>query len=197
MGIGMNWLQKIAKVIDTQHIPYQIYAALQYATRKDWKIHKQDSYRDWRSSRRDAAVFKASYSTTVVYSDTEKSGVTVQVMWQLPFDSKEFDTATGLGGMQFQAFLRTTPDLKGSGGWVREYNDKVVTSPLLATPNEVAEWVEKVFRNGFDDPKDNDGGFDNDNDDDSDLFPEWPYPEEEEVDSEQMAVIKRNPGYMG
>lgn len=195
----MNWLQKIAKILEVRHIPYQIYAALQYATQKDWKMYERESYRDWywSSHRKDAAIFGASYTTKITYTEGEQAEVAIKVMWQLPFRSKDdeslfFDTATGLDGMLLQAFLTLTPVLKSPGkGWSVNYDDKEEgNSELVHTPMEVAEWVEHVLKNGFTKPDSGDEGFGFDESDDS---PKWPYPEDEftkpETD-EEMANIR-------
>lgn len=200
----MNWLQKISKVLEVRHIPYQIYAALQYTTKRDWKLYERESYRDWSSRRADAAIFGASYTTRITYTEDEQAEIAVKVMWQLPFRSKDdepsfFDTSTGLDGMLFQGFLRLTPVLKSPRGeWSVQYDDKEEGgSELVRTPIEVAEWVEHVLKNGFTKPdSEDDGDFDND---EPDNYPQWPYPEDEftKPETDEEMINMRDPRIRG
>lgn len=200
----MNWLQKISKVLEVRHIPYQIYAVLQYTTKRDWKLYERESYRDWSSRRTDAAIFGASYTTRITYTEDEQAEIAVKVMWQLPFRSKDdepsfFDTSTGLDGMLFQGFLRLTPVLKSPRGeWSVQYDDKEEGgSELVRTPIEVAEWVEHVLKNGFTKPdSEDDGDFDND---EPDNYPQWPYPEDEftKPETDEEMINMRDPRIRG
>lgn len=190
----MNWWQKTAKVIETRHIPFQIYAALQNITEKDWKFYKRDKgYRDWSASRRDKAIFNASYSIELprvsISGWDRQLDYSLMVYWGLPFDTKAYDSAEGLDGMELQAFLRKKTKKETPDGWISNVPEET-SSPMFSTPFEVAQWVNSVMEEGpgfdFDDPSSS-------NDNDPDMFPEWPYDEGnytgQETD-EEMANVR-------
>lgn len=199
----MNWFQRIAKVIGIRHIPFQIYAALCNITDKGWKFYeRKKGYRNWSSSRNDKAIFNANYSTelpTVSVSGWDRQlRYDLLVYWSLPFDTKSYDSAEGLAGMEFQGVLTKKVKKESPDGWIVKKPEES-WSPMFNTPFEVAKWVDSMIEGtpGFDfnDPSPGD-------DDDPDMFPEWPYDEsgfnELETEEEMANVLKpRIRGYMG
>lgn len=195
----MNWLQKIAKTIDTKHIPSQISAAISAMLGKgEWRVAR-NARRDWTAFNEHRAVF----DTVILGTDIKENPfsnksyeVSVYVRYTLPFNEDpennptRYDSKLGLQGIDFQPnirIMRYQHDL-------RDIIKDREWGPMLEAPHEVASWVVAQINgesSGFDSDDGNNG---NNNDDDGgykdepDLFPQWPYPEEV-VDEEVMAIL--------
>ena len=190
----MNWLQKIAKRVSTEQLPQLLTDAIQYECGGQWELgpvkqwtreleditghmqlgrEKGYSTSFWISCKTGDGVFGQKWGVSVNFTVTSGSSVTT------------FDKVTGDCDLDISANVQWA----SPKSWTP-------TSPYpllirlagsqddMRTISEVANFVKNAILS--DQSESGDDG--NDDNDDPDMFPDWPYAEEE-VDEDVMAIL--------